>query len=275
MTLRVLTLNIWHDRAPWGKRLELIRAWIERLDPDLVGFQEVLKGDGIDQLHELVDPLKYHTDYGAAMRLPDRTHIQFGNAIASRWPIVDREEIRLPDRGDWEIRAALSVTLDSPHGPIGFTCTHLHWQFNHGFIREKQVERVADRAWHRRPKDGFPPIIVGDFNAEPGSDEIRFMTGLHSRNGESVAFVDAWEAAGDQTQAGEAGRGITWSNRNRYAQVEFEPRRRIDYIFAGLPGRRGVGAIESCRVVCHEEVDGEWPSDHFGVYAELRTELVE
>lgn len=275
MTLRVLTLNIWHDRAPWDKRIRLIRDWIERLDPDLIGFQEVLVGEGIDQLRELVDEASYHTAYGAAMRLPDRKHIQFGNAIASRWPIVDREEVRLPDRGDWESRAALSVTLDSPYGPIGFTCTHLHWQFNHGFIREKQVERVADLAWQRRPRDGFPPIIVGDFNAEPGSDEIRFMTGLHSQVGESVAFVDAWEAAGDASQAGEEGRGITWSNRNRYARVEFEPRRRIDYIFAGLPGRRGAGAIESCRVVCNAEVDGEWPSDHFGVYAELRTEIAE
>jgi hypothetical protein len=34
----------------------------------------------------------------------------------------------------------------------------------------------------------------------------------------------------------------------------------------------GIGKIEKCRVVCDDEVDGVWPSDHFGLYAELRTE---
>lgn len=272
MTLKVLSLNIWHDQEPWSDRVGLLRRWIDRLEPDLIGFQEVLVGEGKDQVRELVGDREYHTDYGPAMTLPDRTHLQFGNAIASRWPILDREELRLPDRGDWETRAALLVTIDSPYGPLGFTCTHLHWQFNHGHVRERQVALLAERAWKRRPQNGFPPIIVGDFNAEPDSDEIRFMKGLHSHNGKSVAFLDAWGVAGDPSLPGEEGRGITWSNRNPYARIEYEPCRRIDYIFAGLPGRAALGKIESCRVVCNEEEDGVWPTDHFGVFAELRTE---
>ena len=272
MPLKVLSLNSWHDSGPWSDRLRLIQEWIDRLDPDLIGFQEILVGDGVDQVREIVDDSDYQIDFGSAMTLPDRDHLQFGNAIASRWPIVDREEIRLPDRGNWESRAALSVTVDSPYGSIGFTCTHLHWQFNHGQTREKQVVMLAERVWKRRPENGFPPIVVGDFNAEPESDEIRYMTGRHSLAGASVAFLDAWDVAGDPSLPGEEGRGITWSNRNAYARVEFEPHRRIDYVFVGLPGRSGLGWIEDCRVVCHEEVAGVWPSDHFGVFAELRTE---
>lgn len=273
MTLKILTLNIWHDQGPWSERARLIRRWIERLEPDLIGFQEVLVGEGIDQVQELLGDSGYFTRYGSAMTLPDRTHLQFGNAIASRWPIAEAKEVRLPDRGDWERRAALCVTVDSPYGAIGLTCTHLHWQFNHGSVREKQVALVAESAWKSRPEDGFPPIVLGDFNAEPDSDEIRYMTGLHSMGGKSVAFLDAWQVAGDHGLAGEAGQGVTWSNRNRYARVEWEPRRRIDYIFVGLPGRKGIGAIESCRVVCDVEQDGVWPTDHFGVFAELRTEI--
>lgn len=273
MALKVLTLNICHDRKPWPDRLGLLRSWIDRLDPDLIGFQEILVGEGTDQVRELVGDRAYHTDYSAAITLPDRTHLQFGNAIASRWPILDREVVRLPDRGDWEKRIALLATIDSPYGPIGFTCTHLHWQFDQGPVREKQVALLAERARKRQPEHGgFPPIIVGDFNAEPLSDEIRFMRGLHSIDGGSVAFVDAWEAAGDHSLPGEEGQGITWSNRNPYARIECEPRRRIDYIFVGLPGRAAVGRVESCRVVCNEEDSGAWPSDHFGVFAELRTE---
>ena len=44
--------------------------------------------------------------------------------------------------------------------------------------------------------------------------------------------------------------------------------------FAGYPQRGGVGLVEACHVVCDDEVGGVWPSDHFGVYAELRTEPI-
>jgi len=39
--LRVMTLNIWNDEGPWEERSHLIRKQIEKLDPDLIGFQEV------------------------------------------------------------------------------------------------------------------------------------------------------------------------------------------------------------------------------------------
>src|SRR5262249_2078880 len=113
-------------------------------------------------------------------------------------------------------------------------------------------------------RHGSPPLLVGDFNAEPDSAEIRYVTGLQSIGGFSVCFLDAWRVA-----AG-AGPGVTWSNANPYARAEREPERRIDYVFAGLPRRDGLGQIAACRVVCDAEQAGVWPSDHFGVYAELR-----
>jgi endonuclease/exonuclease/phosphatase family metal-dependent hydrolase len=270
MPLSVLTLNIWHDHEPWPQRSARIREWIEELDPDLIGFQEVLVGDGVDLLRELVGEFGYHTDFAPAMQLLDRPHIEAGNAVASRWPIGAREAQRLPDRGDWEKRSALTVRIDAPFGPVCFSCTHLHWNFHHGHVRERQIVALVDQVSRLAPGDGFPPIVAGDFNAEPESDEIRYLKGTHSIDGRSVAFLDAWVMAGDNGLPGEEGQGITWSNRNAYARLEFEPRRRIDYIFAGLPQRDGLGLIESCRVVCNDEVGGVWPSDHFGVYSELR-----
>ena len=270
MTLSVLTLNLWHDSGPWPARSARIREWIERLDPDLIGFQEALRGEGFDQAAALVEGRGYAVDYVCASRIVRDGHEfpdgDFGNAVASRWPIADREELRLPGADDAETRAALSVTVDAPFGPVGFTCTHLHWKFRHGAIRERQAVAVCDLALRRRPAGGFPPLLVGDFNAEPESSEIRYVTGLQSIAGRSVALLDAWRTVGG------GGSGITWSNDNCYARSALEPDRRIDYIFAGFPTQTGVGRIESCRVVCDDEREGVWPSDHFGVYAELRTE---
>jgi endonuclease/exonuclease/phosphatase family metal-dependent hydrolase len=174
----------------------------------------------------------------------------------------------LPNAGDGELRAALSVTVDAPFGPISFTATHLNWRPDHGWARERQAVAVCDLSRRRRPPNGFPPILAGDFNAEPDSTEVRYIKGLHALDGRSAHFHDAWAIAGD-------GAGITWSNRNPYARLALEPDRRIDYIFAGRPLPNGLGLIESCRVVCDKPEDGVWPSDHFGVYAELRTEPLE
>ena len=127
---------------------------------------------------------------------------------------------------------------------------------------------MCDFALERRPESGFPPILVGDFNAEPESSEIRYVTGYQPLEGRSIAMLDAWHMAGD------GGPGFTWSNRNPYAAAVLESDRRIDYIFTGWPVRNGVGRISSCRVVCDEEKGGVWPSDHFGVLAELCTEAI-
>lgn len=267
MPLRVLTLNLWHDQGPWPARAARVRAWLDRLDPDVVGFQEALRGPGLDQVAALLEHRLPHRGYVRAATLRRAGgDLEFGNAIASRWPIVDRAEARLPDRGDHETRAVLHTTIDAPFGHVAFSCTHLHWRLHHGEVRCRQVAELARQVIERRPKGGFPPVVVGDFNAEPDSDEIRFLTGLHPIDGRSVLFYDAWRFAGD------GGPGITWSNRNPYARTALEPNRRIDYVFAGYPPASGLGHVEQCRVVCDDEQGGVWPSDHFGVYAELRSE---
>jgi len=269
MTLSILTQNLWHDMGPWPERAKLLRQWIDRLQPDLIGFQEVLRGAGRDLAAELLQDAGYHLEFAPAMRYWQDQRLEFGNSVASRWPILDREILALPQGPDGERRSALNVTLDSPMGPLSLTCTHLNWKFQHGEIRERQVFALAELVLRRCPKGGFPPLLVGDFNAEPDSSEIRFLSGLESRGGRSVYFHDSWRVAGARRSDPEA--GFTWCNRNPYARANLEPDRRIDYIFSGFPKRDGLGLLEVCRVVCDEPQSGVWPSDHFGVYAELRT----
>jgi endonuclease/exonuclease/phosphatase family metal-dependent hydrolase len=266
--IRILSLNLWHDSGPWPERAACIRSWVERLDPDVIGFQEVLNGGGFDLVADVLGEERLpHRVFGRASPFwrEGGEGVSFGNAIASRWPIAETSELKLPDAGDGETRAAITAAVQAPvSGDIlSVTCTHLHWKLHDGAVRERQVVALADHVLAQRPRGGFPPVVVGDFNAEPDSDEIRYLQGLHSLDGRSVLFYDAWRLAGDD------GPGTTWSNRNAYAVKEHEPNRRIDYIFTGYPTRQGEGRIESCRVVCDAEEEGVWPSDHFGVFAEL------
>jgi endonuclease/exonuclease/phosphatase family metal-dependent hydrolase len=265
--LKVLTLNLWNHSGPWERRLPRVRGWVDKLEPDVIGFQEVYYRDDYNQAAEILDGLGYAIECASVIEYES---FRFGNAVCSRWPVIDTASIELPTGERSEGRCAINARIDAPFGELSFTSTHLNWKLHDGRSRETQVVALADFVLSRRPRGGFPPIVVGDFNAEPHSDEIRFMTGFHSLDGRSVMFFDAWRLAGD------GGPGTSWSNRNDFASIALEPERRIDYIFAGYPRRmtedHGVGKVEACRVVCDDEVDGIWPSDHFGVYAELRTD---
>jgi endonuclease/exonuclease/phosphatase family metal-dependent hydrolase len=264
--LRVLSLNIWNHEGPWDRRAELIRAAIAELEPDLIGFQEILVGQGIQQAEALAGDAGYHLDFERASAFWLDESLDFGVAIASRWPLLDREGVELPGDGS-ERRVALSATVDAPFGPVSFTTTHLNWKPQHGWVRERQVLALADLLLRRRPRGGFPPILCGDLNARPESAEMRFLRGLQSLEGRSVYLLDAWE------QGGDGGPGITLSHRNAYQEIAAPLDARIDYVLVGPSRPGGPGSVESCRVVCDEARDGVFASDHFGVYAELRAQI--
>jgi endonuclease/exonuclease/phosphatase family metal-dependent hydrolase len=261
--IRVLTLNIWNDEGPWAQRAQLIREGIDKLDPDLIGFQEVVRGEGVDLLVDILHGSSYRTAFGKALTTGGHEEGEYGNAIASRWEIETTELHELPTLGKVESRVLLAARILSPIGKLWFSTTHLTWELENGHIREQQVQTIAESMADKGAEGAFPLVIVGDFNAVPESTEIRFLKGLHALNGRSVYFRDAWEAAGDD------GQGLTWSRRNPYLPHWLAPDRRIDYIFLGPPTKEGVGEILSCRVTLNVPHDGVWPSDHFGLYAEI------
>jgi len=203
----------------------------------------------------------YQAVFAAGIDLGDGR--QFGNAVLTRTAIDAHTSVSLPAGNEpTEGRVVLHVRTAG----IDVFSTHLNWQFHHGSIREQQVLALVD-AIHdlADPSSPLPPIVGGDFNAEPDADEIRYLTGRGSLGGRSVYFQDAWRVAGGR------GPGYTWDNRNPFAAAEHEPDRRIDYVFAGWRRDGGAGRIESARVVCDRALTGTYATDHFGLYAEIAT----
>ncbi|HEY8088469.1 MAG TPA: endonuclease/exonuclease/phosphatase family protein, partial [Polyangiaceae bacterium] len=173
-TLTVATLNIWNRFGPWEQRLGAIRAGLKALAPDVLGMQEVLRldpgeGDGLDQAALFAADAGYHVAYGRA-----REQRWYGNAVLSRWPIARSEVVELPRVGTDERRCLLFAEIDSPHGRIPFFVTHLNWKFDDGHVREAQVREIVKQVDALAPPGAFPAILVGDFNAEPEADEIRY-----------------------------------------------------------------------------------------------------
>lgn len=265
---RVLTLNIWNLNQ-WAARRDEVVAWIDRLAPDVVCLQEVIDDDtGRNQARWIASAAAGEWDVaydGAAV--PWRPGGRFGNAVLSREAITATATCWLPyvERSDDVQRLALHARC----GNVDVYSTHLSWRFEDGVVREAQVRAlagfVASTASTASADSPLPPVIGGDFNAEPDSTEIRFLSGLTSMEGESVYFQDAWRVAG----GGGAGPGWTWDNRNPFAASALEPDRRIDYIFVGWRRDSGAGRVESCRVVCDRALGGTYATDHYGLVADL------
>lgn len=264
--LRVLTLNIWNREAPWEQRREVIRRGLRALDPDIIALQEVLElraGDALQsQAAELLAGLPYQYVFGCAQSLGPG--FEFGNVIAAKYALSGHEVWRLPGEEGGETRCVVHARVAAPCGEVPVFVTHLNWKLHHGSVRRRQVRRLAELVQERAPiGETFPPILLGDFNAEPDSDEIRFLRGFAALDGETVFFADAWVYGGD------GGPGFTFDRRNDYAARAHEPPRRIDYIFVRGPDAAWRGEPLVTRVVFSEPQDGVWASDHFGLYTEL------
>jgi endonuclease/exonuclease/phosphatase family metal-dependent hydrolase len=264
--VRVLSWNIWWRFGPWEARQPAILSTLRRIEADIVCLQEVwaTRADGT-QAQWLADELGMHQVYATGLSLDDFEE-SLGNAVLSRWPIVGSEVRRLPaPDGLDELRIVLRADIDGPRGALEVFTTHLNWRLDQSHVRQDQVRAMAEFVAETRRRRERPPIVCGDFNAEPESDEIRMMTGLTTLPIGKQVFFDAWRAAGD------GGPGWTWSRENPFTVLDPDPDRRIDYIFAGFPDETDfAGQVLAARVEGNQPVDGIYPSDHYGVCAELR-----
>lgn len=262
-TLRVATLNVWGTNGPWPQRLRLIRRDLMHLRPDVIGLQEVMREDGYCQAREIADGLGYELVYGPACERDGRIQ---GNAILSRLPVREQREFSLPTGGE-EPRALLYARLQTPHGELPVFVTHLTWQQRHAAIRLTQVRHTVARVAELTLQVAdLPPVIMGDLNADPDSDEIRYLRGLAVVGGESVYFADAWTYGGDGSP------GATFHRGNDYARQAREPSRRIDYIFTGGDDRMRGEPLRTWLAFTEPDVlDGVrvWPSDHYGVVSDI------
>ena len=265
-TLRVLTLNLWGESGDLERRMEVAVAEAQALKLDVIGLQETRDVDGgLRQAQAFADAIGGTYEFAAAD--PDSAGGPIGNAVVSRLPLQNFAAIPLPTpRGDH--RVALAVDVVTPVGKLAFISTHLTWELDAAAVREEQV--VAVDAFARGRHRDLPTIMVGDFNATPDADSIRFLTGRKSLRGKSTYWRDAF------ARVRRTHDGYTWSARNPLVAAHVERDRRIDFVFIGPLGEDGRGSILDARVALDVPgPDGTYGSDHFAVYAEIALDPVE
>jgi endonuclease/exonuclease/phosphatase family metal-dependent hydrolase len=270
--LRVLTYNLLHDGPTSGffnngthlqERLDMVIREFRQIDADILALQEASEsrrhGNVPARLAEALG-LQYvyapATDRVFQLPLLDKGIVaamgfKEGAAVLSRWPITASETWDLPRcRSRLEPRILLQADIDSPWGPLRIFSTHT------ARGDDCQMERVGEIV--RNGHAPGPSILMGDFNTVETS---KILTILRDEAG----FVDAFRAANPNDPG-----PTVWQRIN---VSEPTASRRVDFIFLS-PGDTSKAAVRSSRIILDHPgrlADGGllWPSDHYGVFAEL------
>jgi endonuclease/exonuclease/phosphatase family metal-dependent hydrolase len=257
-TLRVASFNIRCDVAgdgtnAWPYRRDAVRSALREWACDVVGCQEPLP----HQLAQLIDDLP---GYGVISRSRDAA-TNTGEAVpifyrADRWTIdpVRRGTFWLSETPDvpgsvgWDAslpRVATWARIVCKSTGRGVTVYNVHLDHRGEVARHRGMQTVVDhiRSTHRH---GEQVIVLGDFNAEPGSPPLRVLS--------DAGLVDAAEAA----ETVDVGNGRTF-----HGWLGEPGEERIDYVYASRELRPLAVRTERRRVA------GAWLSDHFPVIVDF------
>jgi endonuclease/exonuclease/phosphatase family metal-dependent hydrolase len=169
----VLTYNIYHGQdANGGSNLDAVAGIINSLEPDLVALQEVdnktRRAKGLDLTAELSKRTGMKGIFGKAM---DYDGGGYGEAVLSRYNVLETKNNLLPHTDKAEPRAALEILVELSGGvKIAFVGTHLDHQRDQN-NRMMQTNRFMELYENYE----LPIILAGDLNAIPGSDPINLL----------------------------------------------------------------------------------------------------
>ena len=231
--LRVLQFNIRAAiSGAGGVDVSQIAAEIQAVQPDLVSLNEVdshTLRTRVDEPAYLAEATGLHVVYGPNLIYDGGL---FGNAILTRYPVVESHNLRLPGTFGLEPRGLLTAIVIVDGRRVAFSSTHLTEGSDRRKSRLLQALTVA-RALHSK---AAPTILAGDLNSDCTDDSAWILRGH---------LLDAQEEGG-------TGLGDTFPEAN--------PSSRFDYIFyddhfAVVPGSTRVQTSDS--------------SDHRSVFTKL------
>jgi endonuclease/exonuclease/phosphatase family metal-dependent hydrolase len=202
--VRVITYNLHMGFDTDGHLgMENLARVIEESEAEVVGLQEVCRGWYITSSLDMLTWLSRRLDM-PYLSGPTAGPL-WGNAILSRYPIVEHGSALLPTGGKRIQRGYLWARIDVGAGEeLLMVDTHLHDPEDEGHVREIQVPPILE-FWAGRPST----VIVGDFNAGPSDPEIEMIL--------DAGLQDSFAEIG-------SGPGYTYASN--------DPQRRIDYIWS-------------------------------------------
>lgn|GEM_PF-634285 len=164
--IKVMTFNIHHGVDLNGKeQLQSLIQEIKDSAAEIIALQEVDKHmprSGFkDQAKEIAQSLGFYYVYGETINI---LGVKYGNALLSRYPILEYENMKLPSKS-LETRGLLKAKLDVDGAGLNIFTTHL------GLDSEERKMQIAviNEEIGTIEKD---LILMGDFNGQPSNIEM-------------------------------------------------------------------------------------------------------
>lgn len=160
MRVRVGTYNI-HSAVGLDRRYDppRIANVLREVGADIVGLQEVRHQPDLmgiaDQFTYFETATGFFGAHGPNVVLQDS---RYGNALLSRWPILDSRLIDLAVE-DFEPRGAIDADVDVRGHPLRVIVTHL------GLRRRERRRQYAVLLEVLRDRPEVPTVLMGDFNS--------------------------------------------------------------------------------------------------------------
>ena len=274
MTLTVANWNIWGKATDYEARLPDILSTLRSVNADVVGLVEVFKDGDELQVRTLAETLGYaHWDYAAVHDDSDneRAGTPWGVGILSRHPLVGRRELQQPNPDSYyQLPGVLLIaTVDAPFGRFdcGVICEWgLSWSGYGSFgSSDRRPAYQAYTAALADSSEAIAPILLGDFNTVPDTEDIRMLTGKLPNEAFALSFMDTWERA-HGVEGGWTFDGIA----NAHLRHRPFGRHRIDYIMTGAgPRFDQLWRVNEVSVFGQTGSNVLPPSDHYGVRAVL------
>ena len=246
-TIKIATLNLYHDKDDWPRRRVQIVEEFKREQPDVIALQEVIQRENLaNQAEWLAGQLGYAWHFVSTD--PAGEPMRYGNAVLTRHPVLLRGEQRLRPLDDSRTVGLLRIDLQGR--ALNVYVTHLHWTDQGGPIRAQQVADLLQ--YIAATSEGIPSIVAGDFNATADSPELTALRG---------GFIDTYGSQHPDVDP------VSSSTLN----LKYYAPKRIDHVFY----QRGEFTPVSSQVIFNRAAaDGTWASDHYGMLAILRFQPV-
>ena len=250
MDIKAISFNVRNTDDDNGnlikERAERLFAVTNNYDADVIGFQEY------SELWEEYVPKRFFNDYEFFNRYRSETGFLESTPILwkkEKFECLDRGCFWLSDTpevesGGWDTygcnRTCLYATLKNKQNGTIFTFFNTHF----GFGDENQVKSVKLICKYMKSVSNYPTFISGDFNMTPTS----------------LGYLEMVKNLKDVNELTVKDRRSTYhgyvldNNFNEHIDYVF-----IDENFSPITFK-----------IIDETVDGKFPSDHYGIYTELK-----
>ena len=251
MAFRLAFLNLEQDRKRWERRRSLVVDEIESLRPDIFAMNEIAipiqSGRWLQQQASRVLGRRFSlvqqskTNAGSSIE---------GEGLLTHFPLVETANFDFHTRN----HVALVARMEIESRLIDVYVTHLFMSRGDESLRVYQVKQLLE--WINARNEADAQIVCGDFNAALNKPSAQLMSqSFRPTQSEPTAFTPLADDNGATSHP-------YWDRFDRC----------IDYIWVRGPLECTGSAVAFNQP--HPDDKTLWPSDHAGLWADLKwTEL--